>query len=164
MRTRKYFIHTYYWFCVFFGNYKNFNGPLFWLGVFFSVNLFLLIGFTTPVAGALVRYKCIALPFLLISAFSLLDLQKIKEFLSSKIFLLTELLYICFYKKKMALKIFRKIYRKAALQSYVSDASNSQSLNKVLTVKDLTFLVLLQLLARAVLAVWALLVTVVGRV
>jgi hypothetical protein len=66
-------------FCGFFGNYKNFNGPLFWLGVFFSVNLFLLIGFTTPVAGALVRYKCIALPFLLISAFSLLDLQKIKR-------------------------------------------------------------------------------------
>ncbi len=61
------------------GDYKNCNWNLFWLGIFFTINLFLIIGFTTPVAGALVRYKAPALPFLLISAFSLLNVEKVRN-------------------------------------------------------------------------------------
>ncbi|MBC7862764.1 MAG: hypothetical protein IAF38_07305 [Bacteroidia bacterium] len=66
-------------FCLILGNYKTANWPLFWLGIFFAVNLFLIIGFTTPIAGALVRYKAPALPFLLMSAFSLVDVEKVKR-------------------------------------------------------------------------------------
>jgi hypothetical protein len=65
--------------CFFLGDYKNCNWNLFWLGIFFTVNLFLIIGFTTPVAGALVRYKGPALPFLLMSAFSLLNVEKVRK-------------------------------------------------------------------------------------
>lgn len=39
----------------------------------FTMYLFLIIGWTTPVAGAIVRYKIPALPFLLIGAFLLLN-------------------------------------------------------------------------------------------
>jgi hypothetical protein len=66
-------------FCLLAGDYKKANWAVFWLGIFFALNLFLLIGFTTPVAGALVRYKAPALPFLLMSAFSLLDVEKLKR-------------------------------------------------------------------------------------
>lgn len=41
---------------------------MFWFCLCFSFSLMTLIGLTTPVAGAIVRYKAIALPFLLIMA------------------------------------------------------------------------------------------------
>ena len=66
-------------FCLFLGNYKNCNWSVFWFGLIFSLNLFLLIGFTTPVAGALVRYKVPAIPFLLLSATAILDVEKAKK-------------------------------------------------------------------------------------
>ncbi|MFN6037884.1 MAG: hypothetical protein ACK452_05410 [Bacteroidota bacterium] len=65
--------------CIFFSDYKNANKELLWLGLVFSINLFLLIGFTTPVAGALVRYKAPAIPFLLLSAITLLDVEKARK-------------------------------------------------------------------------------------
>ena len=40
------------------------NRGFFWMSVFFIVSLFSLIGLTTPVLGAIVRYKIPALPFL----------------------------------------------------------------------------------------------------
>jgi hypothetical protein len=49
-----------------------------WLFLFgFCLLLFILIGLTVPVEGAIVRYKTPALPFLLILIFSVTDTQKI---------------------------------------------------------------------------------------
>ena len=44
----------------------------------FIITLFILIGLTTPVLGALVRYKVPALPFLFILLFIFIDFKKIK--------------------------------------------------------------------------------------
>jgi hypothetical protein len=41
--------------------------------------LFILIGMVTPIEGAIVRYKCIALPFLFVPLFSMTDWQKMKS-------------------------------------------------------------------------------------
>ena len=40
------------------------NRGFFWVSIFFIITLFALIGLTTPVLGAIVRYKIPALPFL----------------------------------------------------------------------------------------------------
>lgn len=45
----------------------------------FSLILYLLIGWITPVLGAIVRYKVPALPFLLIAFLYLLDMEKLKR-------------------------------------------------------------------------------------
>jgi hypothetical protein len=49
----------------------------------FVFTLYTLVGLTTPVLGAAVRYKVPAIPFLLISLFLVYDLSKIKEILKS---------------------------------------------------------------------------------
>jgi len=64
------------------GRLKNRGVPqesknLFWLGITFSILLFTIIGLTTPVAGALVRYKVPALPFLSMSLLLLVDFDGI---------------------------------------------------------------------------------------
>ncbi|MFN5458917.1 MAG: hypothetical protein ACK5AY_03335 [Bacteroidota bacterium] len=66
--------------CIFLADFSKLNTSLFWVGLIFSLNLFLLIGFTTPVAGALVRYKMPAVPFFLFSALFLLDVEKAKKY------------------------------------------------------------------------------------
>lgn len=48
---------------------------LFWLGITFTLILFTIIGLTTPVAGALVRYKVPALPFLAMALLLVIDLE-----------------------------------------------------------------------------------------
>lgn len=53
------------------------NG-LIYFSISFTLILFVLIGLTTPVIGALVRYKVPALPFLLIIFFDLIDIDKLK--------------------------------------------------------------------------------------
>lgn len=50
----------------------------FWFSLSFVLILFILIGLTTPVLGALVRYKAPALPFLGIAFLYLIDIEKIK--------------------------------------------------------------------------------------
>jgi len=50
---------------------------LFYPGLCFVVLLFILIGLTTPVMGAIVRYKVPALPFLFACALLLLDKEKL---------------------------------------------------------------------------------------
>jgi hypothetical protein len=45
----------------------------------FVILQFLIIGETTPVVGAIVRYRCIALPFLLIAFISITDKTKLVE-------------------------------------------------------------------------------------
>lgn len=47
-----------------------------WFSISFTFALFIIIGLTTPVAGALVRYKVPALPFLGIFIISFIDIEK----------------------------------------------------------------------------------------
>jgi hypothetical protein len=53
------------------------NTYWFWFSLSFTLLLFDLIGLTTPVLGALVRYKIPALPFLLFLLFNYMDVNKI---------------------------------------------------------------------------------------
>jgi hypothetical protein len=48
----------------------------------FSIILFLIIGLTTPIMGAIVRYKIPAIPFLMIAALMFFDSQKLPKSLS----------------------------------------------------------------------------------
>ena len=47
----------------------------------FSLFLLTIIGLTTPILGAIVRYKIPALPFLILVALLFLDVQKLPSFL-----------------------------------------------------------------------------------
>ncbi len=56
--------------------------PIVWFCLVVSLSLLLLIGFTVPVLGAMIRYKLPALQFLVIALFLLIDFNKIKAKLS----------------------------------------------------------------------------------
>lgn len=60
---------------------KNQEGVLLVFCLSFFVLLYILIGLTTPVAGALIRYKIPALPFLFVGVFLLTDFSKLKVIL-----------------------------------------------------------------------------------
>jgi hypothetical protein len=51
------------------------------MSLLFTLIMYLLIGWTTPVVGAIVRYRVPALPFLLIAFIYLLDMEKVKRLL-----------------------------------------------------------------------------------
>ena len=63
----------------FFFSKQNLQKPWLWFSISFTIILFTLGGLTTPVLGALVRYKAPALPFLGITFMYLLDFDKIKK-------------------------------------------------------------------------------------
>jgi Mn2+/Fe2+ NRAMP family transporter len=44
---------------------RSFNQPIILFGFFFSISICLVIGYTVPILGAVVRYRAIYLPFLL---------------------------------------------------------------------------------------------------
>jgi len=52
---------------------------IFWFSVFFTLILFTIIGLTTPVSGALVRYKIPALPFLGMAILTFLNIDYLSE-------------------------------------------------------------------------------------
>ena len=56
---------------------NNYN--IIYFSLIFSISLLILIGLTTPVFGAIVRYKIPAVLFLLIGLTTLLDLEKLKS-------------------------------------------------------------------------------------
>jgi hypothetical protein len=58
---------------------KNLKDEWFWFSLLFVVILFTLSGLTTPVLGALVRYKAPALPFLGITFMYLINFEKVKK-------------------------------------------------------------------------------------
>ncbi len=62
---------------IFFNN-KYIQEPYFLFAVSFTLILFILIGLTTPILGALVRYKAPALPFLGILLLYLIDFTKLE--------------------------------------------------------------------------------------
>ena len=65
---------------IIFSSYKKIqNKTLFLFSALFVFNLYIIIGLTTPVIGALVRYKVPALPFLFIVILFLIDFKKIKK-------------------------------------------------------------------------------------
>jgi hypothetical protein len=66
-------------FCVWFKK-KNYNRNLFAMCLFICLIILLLIGYTTPVAGAIVRYKVPIMPFLVMCGILLLDEQRLKFF------------------------------------------------------------------------------------
>lgn len=54
------------------------NNTIFYFTILFASSLFILIGLTTPVFGAIVRYKIPAVLFLLIGLLTVLDIDKLK--------------------------------------------------------------------------------------
>jgi len=65
--------------CVWFKKH-SYNRNLFALFFFTCLIILLLIGYTTPVAGAIVRYKVPIMPFLLMSGILILDEKRLKFF------------------------------------------------------------------------------------
>jgi hypothetical protein len=60
---------------------------LVWLLLLYSLIIYTLIGLTTPVVGAFVRYKAPLLPLILTACFILLDFNKIKKYVPFKKYL-----------------------------------------------------------------------------
>jgi hypothetical protein len=56
-----------------------------WFCIFFSFSFLLLIGFTVNFLGAIVRYRSIILPFLLVPVISLIDWERIYSILFNNI-------------------------------------------------------------------------------
>lgn len=52
--------------------------------IFFSLSMFLMIGYTIPIIGAIVRYRSIYFPFLIIPILCYTDWEKIKRFIHFK--------------------------------------------------------------------------------
>ncbi len=61
------------------------NPAAFLLTTFFILLLSALIGWTTPVSGAIVRYRIVILPFIILAILSLVDFKKIGKFVPSKL-------------------------------------------------------------------------------
>lgn len=66
-------------FCIWFQK-KEFDKNLLALCVFISLAILLLIGYTTPIAGAIIRYKVPVMPFLLMCGIVVLDEKRLKFF------------------------------------------------------------------------------------
>lgn len=67
--------------CFIFGDIKNCNKAFLWFSVFVVLIMFLIVGYTTPVAGAIVRYKMPALPFVLMIGLNVICFARISRFL-----------------------------------------------------------------------------------
>jgi len=55
------------------------NQPLVWFCLFFLLQLFLIIGWTTVISGAIVRYKIPGIPFLLFTLILMMDMEKLRR-------------------------------------------------------------------------------------
>ena len=70
---------------IFFRNKKMvFNSPVIFFGLFFGLSQCLMIGYTVPVIGAIVRYRSIYLPFLLTPVICNIDWEKLCCFIRVK--------------------------------------------------------------------------------
>lgn len=67
--------------CFVFGDIKNCNKAFLWFSLFVVLIMFLIVGYTTPVAGAIVRYKMPSLPFLLMIGVNIICFEKLMRFL-----------------------------------------------------------------------------------
>ena len=66
-------------FFIFFRDEKVFADPFICFGFFFAMSILLIIGYTIPIIGAIVRYRSIYLPFLLTPVLCTINWQKIKQ-------------------------------------------------------------------------------------
>ena len=66
---------------ILFKDKKSSKAPFEYFGFFFSISILLIIGYTIPVIGAIVRYRSIYLPFILTPIICTIDWQKIKKFI-----------------------------------------------------------------------------------
>jgi hypothetical protein len=58
--------------------------PFVYFGIFFSLSMFLMIGYTIPIIGAIVRYRSIFFPLLIIPIICYTDWDKVKSFFHFK--------------------------------------------------------------------------------
>ena len=65
---------------LFFRRKKKTVNPLIYFCIFFSLTIFLVIGYTVPVIGAIVRYRSIYLIFLMLPVIGYLDWNKIRTY------------------------------------------------------------------------------------
>ncbi len=71
--------------CIFLAKLNQIKTNVLWLCVFSVLFLFLIIGYTTPVAGAIVRYKAPLLPLLLLIGLNLLNPDWLKKLPFNKV-------------------------------------------------------------------------------
>ena len=64
---------------IFFKKDEIIINPFFYFCIFFSITMFLVIGFTIPILGAIVRYRSIYFPFLLIPVICNINWTKLKS-------------------------------------------------------------------------------------
>jgi len=64
---------------IFFRRKKLSTDPLIYFSLFLSITMFLVIGYTIPIIGAIVRYRSIYFPFLIIPMICNTDWPKIKR-------------------------------------------------------------------------------------
>lgn len=69
---------------IFFRNKTSTQDPFILFGLFFSFSILLIIGYTIPVIGAIVRYRSIYLPFILTPVICNINWQKIKASIQIK--------------------------------------------------------------------------------
>ena len=62
---------------IFFPHKQSKNEPFIWFGIFFSLSMMMIIGYTIPIIGAIVRYRSIYFPFILIPLLCGIDWKKI---------------------------------------------------------------------------------------
>ena len=71
---------------LFFHKKKITWNPLCWFCLFFSLSMFLVIGYTVPIIGAFVRYRSIYFTFLLIPVACNIDQEKLRRTFNIKLF------------------------------------------------------------------------------
>ncbi|MPM02545.1 hypothetical protein SDC9_48794 [bioreactor metagenome] len=69
---------------VFFHKKEIRHARIIWFCVFFALGLSVITGITTPVLGALVRYRVPLLPFLYIAVFLIIDFRRVQKFFGLK--------------------------------------------------------------------------------
>ena len=78
------FVYEIFLLLFFFFRNKTKLTPFIYFGFFFSISMLLIIGYTIPIIGAIVRYRSIYLPFFLIPTICLTDWHQLKYFLHIK--------------------------------------------------------------------------------
>ncbi len=66
---------------IFFRKKKPIVPPLIYFGIFFSMTIFLMIGYTIPIIGAIVRYRSIYFPFIIIPVVCFTDWRRFAKFI-----------------------------------------------------------------------------------
>ena len=74
-----FFYEVLFLFFIFFRKKNMLIYPLIYFSIFFTITMFIVIGYTIPIIGAIVRYRSIYFPFVLIPVICYTDWSKIKK-------------------------------------------------------------------------------------